>query len=117
MNAVLKRLHSPDVADLHNYRPREPFQVLIQAMIGPDSGPGEESFDFLVCSPSWLAQEVADGGYQFGRHRLVVAQFDLAVIRNAIESICEGAEGDDWRTIAGQIARHGRWEFEDYKPI
>lgn len=44
MNAELKRVHSPDILDLENYKPENPtkFSFLLQAMVGPEGNEGEE---------------------------------------------------------------------------
>lgn len=116
MKAILHHLHSPDAPELGRYNPGPgPFSMLIQANIGPDSGEGWESFDFVVCNASWLSGEVAEHAYRLGRHLLIVDRFDLGLIRRVIEDICADATGPDWPDIARQLARYGRWEFEDYR--
>lgn len=89
--------------------------VLLQAFIGPEGGAGEEAFDFLVCSPAWILDEVRESGFLLGRHHLVVRRFDLQLIRGAIEEICSHARGESWSEIAARIGRYGKWEFEDYR--
>jgi hypothetical protein len=46
---------------------------------------------------------------------LIVPGYDLAKIREIIETHCRSCEGKDWDTIAGLLCRIGRWEFEDYR--
>ena len=49
MRAKLKGLHSPDIDNLENWSSgKKPFGFLLQAMIGPGDGPGEESFNLTV---------------------------------------------------------------------
>lgn len=116
MRATLRRLHSPDLFDLEHGQPDDPqcFGILVQALIGPMGEDGEESFDFLVCTPSWLATRIPEGAYRFGYHYLFLARYDYALLRSAILHICTLADGEDWSSVAGLIARYGRWEFEDY---
>ena len=117
MKAVLHQLHSPDAGDLATYRPDGPaFGLLVQAMIGPDPGKGEESFDFVVCSPAWLADRVKEAGFVLPRHHLIIDSYSFEGVRAAIENICDEAKGEDWVTLATYIARFGKWEFEGYRP-
>ncbi len=116
MQAALRRLHSPDLGDLEHGQPSDPacFSILVQALIGPRGGDGEESFDFLVCTPSWVATRLNEGAYLFGQHYLFLARYDYATMHRAISGICGRAEGNDWTSVAKVLARYGRWEFEDY---
>jgi hypothetical protein len=116
MRGELRRLHSPDV-DLQQYIPEdvEDFGLLIQAMIGPLHREGEESFDFLVCSPRWFAVRLAEHEYRWGQHHLFLKRYDLNLIAMAIEKLCQSIEGPDWETLADRLGRFGRWEFEGYQ--
>jgi hypothetical protein len=93
--AELRRLHSPDVHDLKSSSPDdlENFAILVQAMIGPTGGHGEESFDFTVCTRTWLASRPSEQHYLFGRHYLMVNRYNYAIIHGAIESLCQRVSG------------------------
>lgn len=115
---VLKRLHSPDVVNLETFLPADPncFSFLLQAMFGPEGSEGEESFDILVCTPGWLASEVARKGLVDGRHHLVVDNFDLAQIRSFLVVYARNCASKTWPEAATKLSRLGKWEFEDYRP-
>jgi hypothetical protein len=91
------------------------FCILVQAMIGPEGGRGEESFDFTVCTPGQLNQSVREGNYVFGRHYLIVAHYDYNVILDAIRSLCRDITGTNWKEVGERLSRYGKWEFEDYR--
>lgn len=114
----LKYLHSPDAPDLQSFTPEDPkvFGLLIQAMIGPEGEIGEESFDFLVCSPAWLAALCAKEGPILGRHYLVLNRFDLQAIERVIHNLCVQARTSTWDEVGEYLGRYGKWEFEDYEP-
>lgn len=117
MRAELKFLHSPDV-DLDSYYPEDPsnFSFLLQAMIGIEGKDGHDSFDIMVYTPQWLLQHHNDSDVVFGRHTLIVFDYDIGRLRAAISRYCEYTFGDDWLEIAERLARIGYWEFEDYAP-
>lgn len=123
MRAHLRYLHSPDLLDLEGSEPPKPddFCLLVQALVGPIEGNvelmGEESFDFLVCSPTWLAKHLSGGSPLFGRHHLFLERYDYSVLRTSIERLCEQAKGKEWADVAGFLARFGHWEFEDYESV
>jgi hypothetical protein len=55
--------HSLDVDDLQTYQPPgEQFALLVQMLIGPDVGEGQEAFDVQVVTPAWLEQRYAGDG-------------------------------------------------------
>lgn len=113
MKPCLRGIHSPDVADLQTFVPsRSAFAILVQLMVGPCEGPGEESFDVLVCSPEWLRQQ---GTPVVGRHHLIVRTYGYTDLVAFVEHYLDDCEGADWRDVACKVGRLGRWEFEDYQ--
>jgi hypothetical protein len=117
MQAELKRIHSPDVLDLEHYNP-EPssnFSFLLQAMIGPMGCEGEEAFDIVVATPEWLRQRCGEQ-IIIGEHHLIICDYNYATLFDFIARFAEKCVGEDWQTIAKQLSRLGRWEFDDYRP-
>ena len=112
----LRRLHSPDLLDMQSASPENPedFCLLVQAMIGPVDDVGEESFDFMVCTPKWLAHSLMEKKFIFGRHYLLVARYDYGVILETIKSLCQSIDGSTWKEVGERLSRYGKWEFEDY---
>jgi hypothetical protein len=118
VRAELKRLQSLDVADLENFSPPEAdnFRILVQALIGPLGSKGQESFDFVVCTPKWIENEVDTQGPRFGRAHILVKKYDYNEILGAIEKLCNGLSGDNWETIESKLRLYGEWEYEDNPP-
>jgi hypothetical protein len=118
MKAAIRYLHSPDVDDLESYQPGDPenFGLLVQVMAGPADGPGEESFDVMVCTPGWLAERVRSGGPLIGRHYLIVDTYDFATIETVLANAVESEEAPTWNELGERLGRIGKWEFEDYQP-
>jgi Immunity protein 8 len=116
MKAAVRRLHSPD-ADLSTFRPDDPDDVgiLVQVIAGPDGGPGEESFDVMVCTPRWLERRVRADGPLVGRHHLVVASYDGAEVTRFLTAAVEAEHAPTWNDLAARLGRIGMWEFEDYR--
>lgn len=116
MKAEIKRLHSPDVSELHTWLPEDPacFGFLLQVMVGPAGGDGEESFDFLVCSPAWLRRKYGADAVVRGRHQLLLFSYDFDRLVSAVAKIVEEADGETWDEVASKISRYGGWEFEDF---
>jgi hypothetical protein len=118
MRAQLKAIYSSDMDNLELVAPQDPerFCVSVRAMVGPNHGEGEESFDINVCTPKWLAGVCQSEGFVVGRHYLIVCKYDVAYIKKLIAELVEKCEGDSWQDVAERVSRIGYWEFEDYKP-
>lgn len=115
MNASIRSVYSSDL-DVETYLPADPLDdgQWIRLLIGLKDGPGEESFDVLVCTPRWLAREIERDGMQLVRHALVMDRFDL---RRAIERLHHEvgvASGSTWQQVLLSLVQIGRWEFADY---
>jgi hypothetical protein len=101
--------------DLSGVRPADDaFCVSLRALIGPAGLEGEESFDFDVCSPTWLEAELQRHGIVSGRCRLIARQFDPKQIEAYVRNRISQVTASDWPTLAEKLARWSRWEFEDY---
>ena len=117
MKPSIRRIHSPDVSDLEGYRPDDPsvFGFLAQVMIGPANSEGEESFDITVCSPKWLLEQYARQDVIFGRHHLIMLEYDFARMMSVFERLCNESEAPTWGEVAAKLGRFAKWEFEDYR--
>jgi hypothetical protein len=118
MKAEIRRFHSPDVWDLPSHRAGDPewFGFLLQVMVGIEGGVGEESFDIVVCSPKWFADQLHEGDVRSGRHHLFMRRFDWDATEAFIREQIDSYEADTWEELADLISRLGSWEFEDYQP-
>jgi hypothetical protein len=116
MRAKVRRLHSPDIHNLETYVPDEPdtFGFLLQILIGPEDGPGEEAFDVEVCTPKWLMRTYGPTAIIRGMHRLIVFEYDYARLRAFVEKQVCDVSGETWREVARQLALLGHWEFDNY---
>jgi hypothetical protein len=114
MRAHLKRLTSPDVADLRTFRPRDPanFAIVVDANIGVETLQEGENFRMLLCTPVWLMENHGLGDVVIGHQLLIVFRYDFEAVVRRLVDFCQRCEGDDWYAIARQLHIIGRWEFE-----
>jgi hypothetical protein len=114
MRATVRRFHSPDLQDLAVDKPADPekFGMLVQMLVGPADGPGEESFDVLVCIPSRLA-DLVEKGPIIARHHLVVSRWNWKEIEGFLRAQVARCEAETWAEIGNCIARVDQWEFEE----
>ena len=110
----MRSVTSADV-DIERYVPDRPDDdgVWVRVIAGPANGPGEESFDVLVCTPLWLRRVVAEQGPQDGRYHLILEPMNLSLAAEHLRSRFEAEEAPDWLALAERLARFGHWEFED----
>ena len=117
IQAELRAPYSVDLpcGELERYAPEDPTNVgfLVTAAIGPKDAEGVEVFDVFVCTPRWLADNIADDGFAWGRHKLILPRWDYGLLLAAITDLCAKAVGPDWDSVAARLARYTAWEFED----
>jgi hypothetical protein len=112
MRAKLRRLHSPDLTEPELPADPQHCIVLIQAMVGPDEGQGEESFDFCVATPSYLQEQ---SGTRWGRGLLIVESFDWSEVRRAVEQRLSTVQADTWDKVGFELNKELLWEFDNYR--
>jgi hypothetical protein len=116
MRARLVSISSTDVDDLENWSPGPDFGVAIMFLAGPGDGAGEDNFQIMVCSPSWLAREIERDGIMTGRHMIIMHEYSFRTLRAFIEKNVQTVEGQSWNEVGEKLSRFGLWEFEDYRP-
>ncbi|MFC8044301.1 Imm8 family immunity protein [Nocardia sp. NPDC057353] len=114
MRAELKGVVSPD-ADVRTLDGRLE-SLLVQLMIGPAQGPGEESFDAIACTPGWRARSVDPDDAEQNRYLIVLDRVDLASIEAYVREFLETLERPTWIELAAELDQIGKWEFLDYRP-
>ena len=114
MEAELRKMYCDDVDDLRSYAPGPVFCVWLRTFIGTKASVGEDTFDFAVCSPAWLAAEVEQHRLVSGRFHLFMAEFDYSAVESYVGDRIKQASGGDWTEIALKLSRWAHWEFEDY---
>lgn len=113
----LKHVLSPDVDDLSSYYPEDPdsFGFPLQLIIGPKDEAGEESFDVMVCTPTWISRNFAKDEIIMGRHYLILFEYHYERLINRINKYLQQCSGETWQEVANKVGRLGLWEFEDYQ--
>jgi len=119
MNIELKGLRSLELEDnLINYWPADAlnFSCWIRAMIGPKDQNGSEAFDMLVCTPTWLQNELASNKVLSGKGMIIVEEYDYDVILSYVEKKIMACNDKDWSESAIKLSRFSFWEYENYQP-
>ena len=114
VKAHLRAIQSPDVPDLRGWDAPASFAVCVQLTVGPEGEPGDDAFDVTLCTPDQLAREASKEGVTDGRHHFVVDRYDFDRFDRYIRRRVESCEGATWDEVTAQLARIGRWEFENY---
>lgn len=114
MHAVVRSIASDDVG-IGDFAPGDPacFALNLRIQIGSDGAPGADDFELCVCTPKWLEQTI--WAPRWGRHLLIVREYDRSAIETCIRNYAAKCSGDDWDDIAKRLARNLSWEFEDYR--
>jgi hypothetical protein len=119
MHAKVRAFHSPDVPDLQAYVPPDPtsFGFLVQILVGPHDGKGEESFDVIVCTPGWLAQRYEHDRLVLLHAHVLVQEYRYEYIDRDLRARVETTSGATWTEIATKLARFAGWEFDGYQEV
>jgi hypothetical protein len=82
-------------------------------MVGPEDGPGEESFDFEVVTPTYLREQSRP---RWGRGLLILDSFDWASVRAFLGERLSTAARETWSEVGQELNKELIWEFDNYRP-
>lgn len=118
MRAKIKSIEITESPDLNpnGYVPDdcENFSCTFGFTIGPSDSANGDLFYLTVCSPKWLARACEKDGFLWGRHHLIVSEYNPKAIIRIITPFVENCSGESWKDVALKLSRLARWEFEDY---
>ncbi|GGB61612.1 hypothetical protein GCM10010833_15770 [Blastomonas aquatica] len=76
---------------------------------------GADAFEFDVCSPEWLENELDSFPILSGGPRLITKRFDPVVVEEYVRKRLLHATGPDWQTVATKLGQWSPWEFDSYE--
>lgn len=120
MKAIVKDIYFLDYdGSLENFQPKSPksFGFTLELKIGFEGEKGTNDFSIFVCTPDWLEVMLRYewGRIYWGRHMLLVLEFDFELIKKQIFEYVEKCEGKDVLEVVHKISRVAAWEFEGYE--
>lgn len=102
--------------DLSNLTPVSgSFCHKLRAEIGVAGEKGADAFEFDVCSPAWLENELDRFPILSGGPRLIAKNFDPAVVEEYVRKRLLHATGPDWATVVTKLGQWSRWEFDSHE--
>lgn len=117
MRAKIKEIYSLELTcSLEDYWPSDEqnFGISIRLIIGSVDITGGDIFDLFVCTPDWIKGQYTDVGPVWGRHMLIVMEYDWPLIRKKIDLLVTKCSGRDWQEISQKLSMFIAWEFDDY---
>jgi hypothetical protein len=126
VRVILYFPETPDESDdVTSWQPRDPldFGVHVQILAGTSEETAPDSFDILVCTPTWFAArwqqgiygpERLAGGVIAGRHIWFMGRWDPNGFQRAIEHVLDLGTAGSWGEIANRLGRYAPWEY-DYR--
>jgi hypothetical protein len=105
MNGIrpeIKAFYSVDIElPLEKYFPEveDEFGFWARMIIGEKNTGGEESFDVMICSPKWLINNYAKTDLLFGKHHLIVFEYNYDRIYHKLKRFIDRIEEDIWDEI------------------
>ena len=118
VRAHLKKMYSLELpVSLEEHCPANPenFGLSIRLEVGPVGSDAADSFDLFVCTPYWTQEQLAKEGPVWGRHTLLILEYDYDLILQAVTRRIDACQGKNWHEVANNLARFTAWEFEDYQ--
>lgn len=101
-----------DLSDVHPVSGS--FCHTLRAEIGVRGQSGADAFEFEVCSPEWLDNELESYSILHAGKRLITKRFDPEMVEEYVRKRLLHATGPDWETVATKLGEWSRWEFDNY---
>ncbi len=115
MKAIVKAVWSVD-HDLETYIPVLPhcFSIDIEINISYEGLEGVGIYYLTVCNPEYLQRYCDSQGISiWGRHTLILLEYDYMQIKNKILKYVDSCEGGSVDEITQKLSRMFKWEYDE----
>ena len=98
---------------LAEWAPEDPedFEITLDFYACPENENTADAFTVRVCSPNRFLRDHSDSIVS-AENTIFMRRFNGVQLIRFLEDRCSRTEGDDWLSIAVQLNRLGRWEFD-----
>ncbi|MCY1399161.1 Immunity protein 8 [compost metagenome] len=79
------------------------FFLNLRLSIGIEDADGADDFELVLCTPTWLERNVWEP--LWGRHFLIVRDFNCQSIFELVSKKISQCDGDSWLDVGGKLAR------------
>lgn len=109
----IKSFWSSD-AELKTYLPDDPknFMIAAQVDIGPAGKVCSDYFQFIVCTPSWLREEVYLSLPLIRKGQMLVSIYDYNEVYSELEKFVTSCKADNWQEVIKRLCSSLLWEYE-----
>lgn len=109
----IRNFWSSDV-DLKDYEPDDPknFMVGVQADIGPVGESYADYFQFIICTPLWLNEEISHSLPMMRKGQLIVESYNYENICMIFNDFIQSCQADNWEEVVRLLCRVGIWDYE-----
>jgi hypothetical protein len=110
-------LHENVFRTAEEYAPDDPSYLGVETIagFGPAGLTGADRFEFVVCTPNWLAAQPLQQGTRWGQDHLFVEYWDSRAVHQLFQDLGSQTVGPDWTTIAMKLGHFGKWQYDDYR--
>jgi len=116
MQPVIKGFDCIDLDPIEDWTPRalEDVHYELCLHIGSQGDIGVDYFHVDILTPQAINRH--NLGSKVRKHSLIINPYSWEAVLSKIETILTQCEGSDWSQCAILLAKHFRWEFDNYKP-
>lgn len=83
--------------------------------VGPNNEEGHHDYSVQVGTPRAFDHAIQNQGPMWGRHYIIVNEYDAALIKSVIEQKIEECARETWEETYQILSRYFKWQYEDYK--
>lgn len=115
MRAILKSMWNYNIESLKEFKPENPRNFSLKFILNIEIEEQEGVYEFTidVCTPSILEGMLryGDDNALWGRHMLIVLEYDFELIEKKINAYLSLCTGESYLDVMRKISQIAAWEY------